>query len=406
MGPFFTTNDSDIPQLEGLYVKERNPPAIIKGANLSATIMVGEAIRGPKNKAVLISSEARFIEVFGGRDQGSGGTTISPMWKALMNKPFGALQCVRAVASNAAKGLATVYGAQSATGTIQCVTKAEHVDGELVVIDDGDAGPVTFEFDVAGDGAGGGNTAVNISGATTAEDVAVILAAVINNSVLTIEATHAGSGLLNLINTVAGTAGNVAITDTVTDTDFTHSGMSGGTASGSALATLYASSEGAWGNNLTYAVAAATDGDSSHKNLTVNYLGRADVYKNWDISAANGGTDNSLQLLGNDDGVLVSITRIAYGVPATISATYLAGGSDGHGGRQRGQGHRSAFHRRAFQRCAQDQNRDTGCRMCRGRVVDVHGLGDCQCSNGHDRGGELSLGPHRVLLQPPIHHGW
>lgn len=328
MGPFFTTNDSDISQLEGLYVKERNPPATIKGANLSATVVVGEAIRGPRDKAVLISSEARFIEVFGGRDQGSGGSSISPMWQALMNKPFGALQCVRAVAANAAKASATVYGAKSATGTIQCVTKAEHVDAETVVIGDGVVSK-TFEFDVAGDGVGGSNIQVNISGATTAADCAVILAAAINNSVLTIEATHAGSGLLNLVNLTAGTAGNVAITDTVTDTDFTHSGMSGGTASGSALATLYASSEGQWGNNMTYAVAAATDGDASHKNLTVSYLGRADVYKNWDISAANGGTDNSLELLGNDDGVLVSITKIASGVPETISATYLSGGTDG-----------------------------------------------------------------------------
>jgi hypothetical protein len=112
--PFFTTNDSDVAKLEGLYVKERNPPAVISGANLNVVGVVGEAVRGPVDKAILIGSEARFKEVFGGARQVSatiGSPITSMLWKALMNKPFGQLQCVRAAASGATTGVHTLSDA-------------------------------------------------------------------------------------------------------------------------------------------------------------------------------------------------------------------------------------------------------------------------------------------------------
>src|SRR5215213_5835638 len=99
--PFFTTNDSEINRLEGLYIKERNPPATISGVFLGTVGVVGDAIRGPVDTAVEITSEARFREVFGGRDQGSGGATVSSLWKAVVNKPFGKLVVVRAAAAAA-----------------------------------------------------------------------------------------------------------------------------------------------------------------------------------------------------------------------------------------------------------------------------------------------------------------
>lgn len=99
--PFFTTNDSEVVRLEGLYVKERTPPAQISGVFLGVVGVVGEAIRGPVDKPITITSEGRFLEVFGGRDQGSGGPITSPLWKALANKPFGQLVVVRAAAAAA-----------------------------------------------------------------------------------------------------------------------------------------------------------------------------------------------------------------------------------------------------------------------------------------------------------------
>jgi len=104
--PFFTSNDLDIVQLEGLYIRERNPPAIVKGVVLNGIGFVGECVRGPVDKVVEITSEARFKEVFGGRDKtanGTGGTLLGKVWQSLLNKPFGKLYVVRAAAAAAVK---------------------------------------------------------------------------------------------------------------------------------------------------------------------------------------------------------------------------------------------------------------------------------------------------------------
>ncbi|HQN09873.1 MAG TPA: phage tail tube protein [Thermoanaerobaculia bacterium] len=122
-------------------------------------------------------------------------------------------------------------GATKATGTIVCVPKADLIDGETVTLDDGTNVPTVFEFDVNGTGVSGGNVQVDVSSATTAIDVAAILHAAINGvgAGLAITSTNPGTGTLNLQNDAEGSDGNVAITDTVADTDFTHTGMSGGT---------------------------------------------------------------------------------------------------------------------------------------------------------------------------------
>jgi hypothetical protein len=98
----FTTNDSEITRLEGLYIKERNPPATVSGVFLGDVGVVGECVRGPVDEVIEITSEARFREIFGGRDYGAGGTLIGKTWKALLNKPFGRLYVVRAAAAAAA----------------------------------------------------------------------------------------------------------------------------------------------------------------------------------------------------------------------------------------------------------------------------------------------------------------
>lgn len=118
--PFFTTNDQDIVQLEGLYIKERNPPAQVKGVSLNAVGWVGECVRGPVNRVVEINSPGRFKEVFGGRDKtadGSGGALLGKVYQSLLNKPFGKLFVVRAAAAAAAKAAFTVETAAGGGGT-------------------------------------------------------------------------------------------------------------------------------------------------------------------------------------------------------------------------------------------------------------------------------------------------
>lgn len=116
--PFFTNNDSETTRLEGLYIQERNPPSAISGVFIGDVVVVSEAIRGPVDRAVLCSSATRVKEVFGGRDQGSGGATISPLWKTLSNKPFGRVFVVRAAAAAGA----------TATLNIPAVTPVIKVD--------------------------------------------------------------------------------------------------------------------------------------------------------------------------------------------------------------------------------------------------------------------------------------
>lgn len=97
---YFTTNPAEFTRLEGLYVSERNPPGFIRGRDLSAVGMSGVTVRGPTT-VQQITSTARFLEIYGGRDFGSGGALVNEVWAALLNKPFGTLYVRRITASAA-----------------------------------------------------------------------------------------------------------------------------------------------------------------------------------------------------------------------------------------------------------------------------------------------------------------
>lgn len=205
---FFTTNESELTRVEGLYVSERNPPAAVAGVNLNAIGIAGETVRGPVDKPIVITGEARFKEVFGGRDYGLGGPVINKVWLSLLNKPFGTVVVSRACAS----------------------------------------------------------------GATTA--------------------THNFSD--------------------VTPT---------------AILQVDASSPGAWGAGLSITIANATDGNVNHFNLTVLNNGASIVtYQNLDVSSTN---DNTLSVVGDDDGNLVKLTKLAAGRPLNIVAQALSSSSNG-----------------------------------------------------------------------------
>jgi hypothetical protein len=98
---YFSNNPSDWLALEGLYVAEKDPPGFIRGVNLNTVGIVGETTRGPANVPIVITSAARFFEVFGGRDLGGGGAIVNDVWLAMIRKKFGTTVVVRVVASDA-----------------------------------------------------------------------------------------------------------------------------------------------------------------------------------------------------------------------------------------------------------------------------------------------------------------
>jgi len=125
-----------------------------------------------------------------------------------------------------------------ATGVITCVAKTNLIDGETITIGDGTQAATVFEFDVNGTGVGGTNVQVNVSTDTTAIQVAARLNTAINGVVagLLVTSTAVGDGTLTLANNAYGSAGNVAITETVLNVGFVVTGMAGGDAVTSAAA--------------------------------------------------------------------------------------------------------------------------------------------------------------------------
>lgn len=102
------------------------------------------------------------------------------------------------------------------TGTITCVAKASLLDTDFMTINDGINAAVLYEFDTVGNGGTGGRVIVNVSGATTAADVAVLLKAAIEANQTYLTVTHNGAGVL----TLTATSRNITLTETVTDAGF------------------------------------------------------------------------------------------------------------------------------------------------------------------------------------------
>jgi hypothetical protein len=126
-------------------------------------------------------------------------------------------------------------GGVAATGSIQFATKANHVNGEKFVINDGSLGAITFWIDQDGlysppGGYNATNIRLDLSAATTNQEVAVVAQTAINAMPVSFKVT-AGlpvGGLMALTNDATGTQGNVAITETVAHVSFIATGMTGG----------------------------------------------------------------------------------------------------------------------------------------------------------------------------------
>jgi len=81
---------------------------------------------------------------------------------------------------------------------------------------------------------------------------------------------------------------------------------------GTAVLRIDASSVGLWGNSVRWKVSAATDGDANKFNLEIRYLARRKLYENLNISSTN---DNTAAVVGDDDGRLITLTKLAAGRP-------------------------------------------------------------------------------------------
>lgn len=113
--PFFTTNDSDVTKLEGVYVKETDPPATVVEQSLNAVGVFGETLKGPVGTVVRITSESRFIDVFGGGYL--DGVLVNDVWTSILNKGFSSLYVARVADASAVKASFTLESAAGGGGS-------------------------------------------------------------------------------------------------------------------------------------------------------------------------------------------------------------------------------------------------------------------------------------------------
>lgn len=116
-----------------------------------------------------------------------------------------------------------------ASGLITCTAQANYTDGEVMLtLGDGISPPKEYEADVNGTGVTAGRVQVNISGDTTAAQVAARLRTAILTAHPSIGVTDNGDGTLTLLHQWPGAGGNVAMTEGVANAGHTISGLSGG----------------------------------------------------------------------------------------------------------------------------------------------------------------------------------
>jgi predicted transcriptional regulator len=195
------------------------------------------------DKVIVNDGEAELCQivtaaVFEAADPGGSGAAVVDLVAALSISPatqgkslYRLLKRMRDFQTDAVAGIAS--------GTITCVAKANIIDGEKVVLTEPGGTDYDFHFDQTGTYTPGGgydatNLRVNISGATTDDDVAVILAAVIDGTIFT--APVPGAAVIAVTQSDPGLSGNVAITEDIVNAGFLVSGFAGGTDGGGLVA--------------------------------------------------------------------------------------------------------------------------------------------------------------------------
>lgn len=100
MGIYRSTNPLDFNAIDGIVIDDEAPPPALQGVGVGTAILVGQFARGPAAVPTPVGSTGELQALFGKSDVYSGNV-------ALANKKFSALNIVRVVASDAAKGTKT-----------------------------------------------------------------------------------------------------------------------------------------------------------------------------------------------------------------------------------------------------------------------------------------------------------
>lgn len=124
----------------------------------------------------------------------------------------------------------------AATGSLTAVAAASIIVGETFTLNDGTNPATVFEF-TSGGPAGAGNVAVNIAAAVTANDVATACRSAINGvgAGLAITAAVPVGAVVGLTNDALGAAGNTTSSETVANTGFVLTNMTGGVTASSSV---------------------------------------------------------------------------------------------------------------------------------------------------------------------------
>jgi hypothetical protein len=118
-------------------------------------------------------------------------------------------------------------GLLPAIGTVTTIAGASHVNGETLVINDGEGNTDTYEFRDDATPTGG-NILVDTSGAPSATTMRDRLITAIGTGTVNITPSIGDTARVDLVHGTAGGVGNVSMTETVGDSGFVATGMGGG----------------------------------------------------------------------------------------------------------------------------------------------------------------------------------
>lgn len=249
-----------MPVSPGIYVNEFDFSTYSRKLGITHLAIVGAASKGPINTPITVTNEAQLVRWFG-----KPLTTEYGLQSAIQFLKKGdQLTFVRihnsaVTASFSLPGLSGATAATYATGTLTFSGGANPSDGDTVTLPKTGGGSVVFEFD-NNTAYTAGNVPVLI-GSSALETLANLVAAV-GASTAAVTAVNSSSTVpqATLRSSVAGVAGNVAITESsaaIAVTGLT-GGVDGALGSTAAVLAVSAASPGTWGNRIRVRVVAPT----------------------------------------------------------------------------------------------------------------------------------------------------
>lgn len=333
MGEIYRTNNTlEFDDVDGIIIDERAPAPSVQGVPANTAILVGRFEKGPDSELIEPGSIGRLLEIY--------GSAMTSGRKQIVNKKFGRLKIIRAVASDSVKATLShdsklkfdakykgAYGnslqvlienASEDVATIPAVQQVEQIDF---------AGLTGADFDVDGDGLyiGLGEKAyiwLNVSDGSNTQTEP------------TLTGFDAGAGVTLLS---ADTADQIAqkIQTFVSGAGFAGIASSSKPSTGVLQTTLVAGDEvdGSAGDSgaaftLVTDGADSIPGDDAGVKITITDTSTGalllpEVYDNVKIAEITAAT------FGNSELVDVTVLDAGSGEPALLTATNLATGSDG-----------------------------------------------------------------------------